>query len=458
MKSEQITRRNLLGGAGAGLLGTAFLTQTRAQAAPQTLDPDLAADLEWEVSLPAGYSVHDLPAYLGGSVVLPLQHQADLTAALILLDVQTRQFQEPIKVNPFPLTPVLAFGVLYLAVSGGGLYAINPNTQKVLWSSDSHLAGNVAVLDGMIIFATTDGHLVALDPDGNQVWSYYTGRGTGGNPTTFSATSANGTIVLAFGEILYALDGSGNLLWSYTAARPITGSLSSSSQTVYFTSSPSLIALDATTGKPVWQVPIGTLQVGGAVSYGDSVYFADNNGLHAFQANGVKLWNIPLPSAYAGSILIEDGILYLSAGSTIMAVDLASRGTKIVSYSAKSSAFLVGVENGVCYFTNSAQTTVAAVDLGHQVNQYFCESLLMADDYSGPGTSTGTQPSSTWYRTHVQLLDTASVPRSNKSVKVSVSDNLTIVSGGQTYQTYSRESYLVDYRHRRRAVSRRPDY
>ncbi len=83
---------------------------------------------------------------------------------------------------------------------------------------------------------------------------------------------------------------------------------------------------------------------------------------------------------------------------------------------------------------NDIATAIGAVDLGHQLNQYFCESLLMADDYSGPGTFTEAQPSSTWYRTHVQLLDTASSPRSNKSVKLSVSDALTIVSGGQTYQ------------------------
>lgn len=434
MKSEQITRRSLLRGAGAGLLGTAFLTQTRAQASPQTLDPNLAADLLWQVTLPAGYRVYEPPAYLGGSVVLPLQHAADSTGALILLDVQSRQFQQPIKVNPFPYTPILASGVLYLAISSGGLYAIEPNTQKVLWSNNSHLAANLTVLNGMILFATTDGHLVALAPQGNQLWSYYTGHATGNYRAAFSATAVNGIIVVAFDQTLYALDGSGTLLWSYAASHPITGSLSSNSQTIYFTSNSGLlIALDATTGKSIWQAPLGTLQTS-AVLYGNAVYFADINGLHAFQANGAKLWNIPLPATFVSSILIEDGILYLSAGSTILAVDLASQGAKTVSYTVNSGALLVGVENGICYFTNVASTTVAAVDLGHQINQYFCESLLMADDYSGPGTSTGAQPSSTWYRTHVQLLDTASSPRSNKSVRVSVSDSLTIVSGGQTYQ------------------------
>ncbi len=220
MKSERMTRRSLLRGAGASLLGTAFMTQTRAQAAPQTLDPNLAADLQWQVSLPAGYRVYESPAYLGGSVVLPLQHSADSTGALILLDVQTRQFQEPIKVDPFPFTPVLASGVLYFAITSGGLYAIEPNTRKVLWSNNSHLAANLTVLNGMVVFATTDGHLVALDPQGNQIWSYYTGRPTGGAEEAFSATAVNGTIVIAFGEILYALDGSGTLLWSYAASQP----------------------------------------------------------------------------------------------------------------------------------------------------------------------------------------------------------------------------------------------
>jgi hypothetical protein len=82
-----------------------------------------------------------------------------------------------------------------------------------------------------------------------------------------------------------------------------------------------------------------------------------------------------------------------------------------------------------------------AIDLANLVHQFFAESELMVEDYN---TSTG-KPSTTSYRTHIQLFDPNKNPRLLKSVKVWASDTMTITSGGKTYVIDTNKSaWLID--------------
>ncbi len=94
---------------------------------------------------------------------------------------------------------------------------------------------------------------------------------------------------------------------------------------------------------------------------------------------------------------------------------------------------LNGVENGIAYFSYNSGARSAAVDIGQQLHEFFCESQLMADDYVASGQSAGYQPANPSYRTHVRLLDPDSNPRINKSVKVWASDSVAITSSGNSY-------------------------
>ncbi|HKP91839.1 MAG TPA: PQQ-binding-like beta-propeller repeat protein [Thermoleophilaceae bacterium] len=115
---------------------------------------------------------------------------------------------------------------LYVASFDSRLYALDAHTGAVRWffPTSDHVYSSPALWedpDGKvraIVFASTDGHVYAVDADGNQLWRYYVGDPVRSSPVLGRVPNGAGRIVYvgAGNGTLYALDAAtGQRRWSY---------------------------------------------------------------------------------------------------------------------------------------------------------------------------------------------------------------------------------------------------
>lgn len=116
----------------------------------------------------------------------------------------------------------------YMGSWDKNLYALDTRSGKIKWQflTDGHIYSSPAVTkEGSIIFASTDGTVYALDPDGQLLWSFATLDPIRSSP----AVAGDGTIYIGSGDgILYALDQDGKRRWSFDTTTEDRNDLNSS--------------------------------------------------------------------------------------------------------------------------------------------------------------------------------------------------------------------------------------
>ena len=449
--SSGMSRRDLLKNLMAGVAGTALMPTIARGAPVRGLQSGDGPEVLWDVPLPnpSFWQITDLPAYAGGNVVLSMRDQNTFQPVLFWLDIQSHQFRGPVQVGAASqalFTPVLLDGVLYAAAVDVGLYALDAMSGAPLWLNPApyRVSSDVALINGQLVFPTSDGKIVALDTSGNQLWSYSTGLSVGDNHTS-RATFLNGAVIVSFMNTVYAVDAdSGAFLWKYSASDNINGDLAVSSSAVHFSTIDDKVWGIQSDGTFGWSWPNAnnplSTSPGPPVVSGNLLYVADSAG-EFFAINptdGSLAWRISLgTSGGNANIFVEDGVAYVSAGlisdSKLFAIDLTTQGSRVISQDLASYGQFIGVENGVAYYTHNTQKNIAAADFAGQLHQFFCESQLMVEDYTTSSSGSGYAGNTTSYRTHLQLLDPNYNPRVYKTVKVWASDTATLTSGGQTY-------------------------
>jgi outer membrane protein assembly factor BamB len=228
-----------------------------------------------------------------------------------------------------------------------GVTALSTGTGELLWTFDfpenADYAAGVTVADGVVYATTSLGEIFALDAaSGNQLW-----RGGGPAITFVSAPQVSDGILYASsdqdkrskaGPVLYALQArTGRGLWQQPLGSALYSFATNAEAGLVFagvirelnSSSPdagALFALNATTGHPLWQVPVA----GGAWSVttrpGNLLY--DGNGIGAIdarQANtGNLLWSYRGTGRVSTSIEVDGGSAYFGAASRVYAVATGS--------------------------------------------------------------------------------------------------------------------------------------
>jgi outer membrane protein assembly factor BamB len=117
---------------------------------------------------------------------------------------------------------------LYIASFDSRLYALDAHTGAVRWffPTSDHVYSSPALWEDAagrvkaIVFASTDGHVYAVGPDGKEIWRYFVGDPTRSSPVLGRAPRGRGRIVYvgAGNGTLYALDAAtGRRRWSYDA-------------------------------------------------------------------------------------------------------------------------------------------------------------------------------------------------------------------------------------------------
>lgn len=398
--------------------------------------------LLWSISLDG--PLNDTPLFANGTIVVPIKSDSGDLAELYSFDVQTQALRWSQDLDgDDQSTPLLRNGTLFMRDTDH-LHAVDFATGNPLWHSTYTIRQELAFAGGNLVFPTSDGRIVAVDLQGNQVWS--TPVAGSGVSSSSSAVVSGSVVMVIFGDTVFAVSAStGALLWTQVTGDNTQRSLSIGNGNVYFRVGGFLRALDIVTGQQRWQWPpaASAAALASPWYYNGALYVYDTGGrFSAVQPDlGTTLWQLGLSGQ--GKILFdfpvyfEDGVAYFgfinaAAEATLYAVDLPSQGEQIVSFSPGGDAEIVGVETGISYFCTGSGG-IAAVDLTDGVRQYFCESELIVEDYEASTGGTGYKPSTTSFRTHLQLFDANKNPRAGASIKVWASEAMTIESGGKTY-------------------------
>jgi phage-related protein len=454
--SSGFSRRDLLKGLTAGLGGVMaapFLSKP-ASGAPVTPNLSSSPAILLTGNLASGKQVTatGLASYGPGWIFVLTQSTSGSTTTYDLEFVDAHSLNAVFSFVNFynralPSTPFLqpvADDMFVYTANGNNLYCIplaDPMTYAVDITLGGSATGNLVLAGGMLLVTTSDGTLHAYAAKTRVLlWQISVGSSISG-----VAVSSNTIYVSANGLLgAYSLVDGSSIFSGSVAVGPVTAGGGS----VFITSTDGIHSYSMPASGSGWTANwtysfagTGTLS---ATLYNGYLYALDGSGsLHEIliapsqtpgQANRAPL---PLGSDidHTQPLLFEDGVVYAaSAGGTsnltIYPMVLATGATS--AYPTNVAGRFLGVENGTCFFTHNNGGSVAGVALNPQVNGFFAESELMADDY--PGGTVKAQGTS--FRTHVCLYDANNNPRTNKAVKIWANEPVTLsidstIPGGQ---------------------------
>ncbi len=229
-----------------------------------------------------------------------------------------------------------ADGTLYVGI-GAIVHAILPNGNE-FWSKemDNTVKGLAIGIDGNIYVSNGSSTFVALDPSGNEQWTFNPGRGV-----DYPATvAADGTVY--FGtpdknhDNFFALDPDGSLKWSANIGDNRNSPALAPDGSVYlpievaFTPQGFLVKLDPDDGSEIWRHEVdGSVTTSPAVGADGVVYLGtDSEKLFAVNADGSERWTFDLGhDTVCSPAIAPDGSLYIgSRESLLYAVRTTSHG------------------------------------------------------------------------------------------------------------------------------------
>jgi serine/threonine-protein kinase len=157
--------------------------------------------------------------------------------------------------------PALVDNTIYVGSDGYySIYALDAGRGTVLWHTTNlaTIISRPAVGDGLVFVAAIDQKVSALDlQTGKLVWSFQT-EGNGAQPPlpTGAAVTVSGSVLYVGGQggVLYALDAtSGRMLWQRTLDSAIDSAPTVVDGAVYVASdSGTVYAFRASDGAPAW--------------------------------------------------------------------------------------------------------------------------------------------------------------------------------------------------------------
>ena len=269
-------------------------------------------------------------------------YTATADARIVALDAQTCApvWSREIGYSGFS-SPAVADGLVYVGTSealSGTFFALDAATGDVRWTADmpGGVTGAPSVAGGRVAVATGTGALHVLDAaTGASLWS----RASATTMAALTTTAiAGGVVYFSSSATVKAFQAStGKQLWT-RALRGYGVPPVVADGRVYVTSGGALHALDAVTGNPLWSSSVGGDQLRPpAAAYG-RLYTSDTHHAYAIEAGtGRFLWIADLPSAGAAVAattsvgpVVANRVVYLpsSFDSTLYALN-ATTGTLV---------------------------------------------------------------------------------------------------------------------------------
>jgi outer membrane protein assembly factor BamB len=236
-------------------------------------------------------------------------------------------------------------GALYVTTMSGNLYSVAPEVGKVNWKFEAKdsIFSTPDVHDGVVYFGSADHHVYAVDArTGQQKWKFETKAGVFAGPAVAKGVAA----IVSTDKTVYGLDAAtGKVKWTSKVGGMYQSKAATDGNRFYFGGwDNSVRCVDAATGKEVWTTPAGRNKKTGNVQFAFSpaiasptvadgiVYITSNDGvLHALNADtGKTVWEIDENNLGYSSPLVHDGVVYcaISNGGNVFAAD-AKTGKRI---------------------------------------------------------------------------------------------------------------------------------
>jgi outer membrane protein assembly factor BamB len=239
-----------------------------------------------------------------------------------------------------------SFGDTNIAVANDTIYTLSDKGFIVAYSTangskrwqsafdigDAGLDDRAPSADKTAVYiGSKDGNLYAFSVvEGSSLWHYQAGGEVTGTPTL-----ANGAVYFpSKDQHVYAVNAaSGSLLWSYKTSQEIGISPAVANNVAYIGLGTNLVALDAGTGKRLWQAPASDANgfseffEGPIAAAGGRVYGTVGDYLYAFSASQKKYaWRLKVSSssfsALSSSIVASGDLVYYCDGArTLYALD-----------------------------------------------------------------------------------------------------------------------------------------
>lgn len=233
---------------------------------------------------------------------------------------RTQTFADPYDV--YLSSPAVVGGTVYVGSSDGHLYALDAATGALRWKQRTGdvVHASPAVADGFVVVGSWDGRLYAFDATtGAPRWQFQAGVDPlMANQQGFQSSPAiaDGVVYVGCRDAhLYAIDlKTGAERWRHsTGASWVVGAPALADGKVLFATSDTslVIALDAASGKPVWQHAAQAYLFASPTVAGSVVLAGQLNGvLQALDlASGAPLWNFRTEASRAnrGWVLTAEG-------------------------------------------------------------------------------------------------------------------------------------------------------
>ena len=272
---------------------------------------------------------------------------------------------EPYSVGPLGSTDYPWTMFHYDQFRGGTTLASAPGTANQMWrfATGSFVYSSPAVSDGLVFVTSYDMNAYAIDEySGQQKWSFNTGSVIFSSPAV-----ANGVVYFASrnGGILYALDEqTGREIWGrgflnyFIASSPAVAD-----GKVFYGSwcaatcfqNGQFVALDASTGAVVWAnatLPSAPLSSSPAVDQGRVFFGLDDGSVTALnETTGKAMWRVvPGGVNVRNALAIAYGRVYIGTATRFFALDEITGATDWSFNTGNSNSTSAAVSNGVVYF------------------------------------------------------------------------------------------------------------
>lgn len=226
-------------------------------------------------------------------------------------------------------TQIITVGNLYLfGDEEGHLLAIDRATHRIAWrfQTGASLYATPVVANGIVYVASSEGVLYALDVrNGAFRWAFRVRDILSATPAI-----ANGKVYIgAEDSTFYALDAqTGVEQWRYNMGGPIASTPVINDGVLYVGADDGgLYALDAATGEAQWIFPSDS-GINGSVAIANGIIYMGNvdgwvyalNGATT-RAQGEVLWAYESEYSIVNDLVMNDGLLYVTAANTLIALD-----------------------------------------------------------------------------------------------------------------------------------------
>ncbi len=396
MRTNQVTRRRLLRGVGAGLLGVGAGT------APT--DATASREVRWRRELDAGVTtsptVVDDTLFVAGESLLALgteggdlRWSADTGSGLgeptvvdgrvyatgeNLVGAADADTGDPLwsaRVAGDGSRSVTAVDGTVFVGGGETVTALSRADGGVLWRFDANRTGAVGsptVVDDSLFFGTADGSLFGVSvPDRQTLWTQKVG-----GSFVLPPTVADGTALFSVrrfdADVVHAVDSeSGELLWTGGSGTvpnvgPVVSTPTVADGRVFVSLEEGVFALDVSDGELLWTAGPGEQALSSVTVAGGTVLVGGRSGVHALDAaSGESLWTVETDEPVRSAPLVVDGTVFVGTLSD-RSVDLQSGSVYAIDGdiegSSGDSRVLLGTLNHHGEWADQAPTAAFAPD------------------------------------------------------------------------------------------------